>query len=168
MKCASFWRWTLIKLYTLNWQIFQTGNWKQNFWVAGVFRGTTGGSCKKSPHTISWIPPKGLSTPLTILATFSIFWKVCTKINFRVIIGKDWLFVKNCYLNKMYFDLIQKIMTLFYKTSFYFFTSYTITRICKVKGIITDAKSWFFFSKISLFHITMWWRFEEYTSNRLQ
>jgi hypothetical protein len=32
--------------------------WKQNWAVLSL---ETGGSCRKSPHTISWIPPKGSS-----------------------------------------------------------------------------------------------------------
>ena len=33
--------------------------WNANFLFSPVF--VTGGSCKKSPHNISWIPPNGLS-----------------------------------------------------------------------------------------------------------
>ena len=39
--------------------------WKQNFFFSNVL--VTGGSCKKSPQTINWIPPNGLSFPRIIL-----------------------------------------------------------------------------------------------------
>lgn len=43
--------------------------WKQNFFFSACF--TTGGSCKKSPDKINWIPPKGISFFLTARATAS-------------------------------------------------------------------------------------------------
>lgn len=58
----------------------QDFDWKQNL-LAGVFFAskmfrlsdlTTGGSWKKSPQRISWMPPNGLSLRRISFATFSM------------------------------------------------------------------------------------------------
>lgn len=79
MKNSSFCLWIFFSSKVVKRQSCQACVWKQNL-ASDLFLSSnlyfeTGGSWKKSPHKINWIPPKGFSFLRTLLATSSIFWK---------------------------------------------------------------------------------------------
>lgn len=90
MNSASVCRWTFCSSNVRCTQRSQAGVWKQNFAVGCEeeeedFKSffVTGGSWKKSPHSISWMPPNGLSFRRILRATVSIFLKEISNYNWK-------------------------------------------------------------------------------------
>ena len=91
IKTGSLCLWTTVNSKELNLQRSHASLWKQNVACPSLPLSflLTGGSWRKSPQRISWIPPNGLSLHLTTRAIYSSFCKEnCTHLTLSLKISK--------------------------------------------------------------------------------